>query len=285
MIEMGSRVLVALFAAAAIASSFFTGTASGESVTAASDWVEGFNNKARLIAGAASRNGANDALFAGVEIVMPAGWKTYWRAPGEAGGIPPEFDWSGSENLDAATVLYPAPHRLADKAGDSIGYKDRVVFPVAISVKDASKPVRLNLKAVYGVCKDICIPAEAEIALSVPSGAGASADLDLALVRVPGVPDAAKDPVLVDWRVENRDAKPKLILEVTDAGGAGGDAFVDIADGTFMPLPKKVSEGEGKSTYEIDLTDGVDFAALKGKTVRVTLTGTKGQSEATLKIE
>ncbi len=272
-------------AAAAIASGILTGTASGESIAAASDWVDGFNNKARLIAGVASRNGANDALFAGVEIVMPAGWKTYWRAPGEAGGIPPEFDWSGSENLDAATVLYPAPHRLPDKAGDSIGYKDRVVFPVAVAAKDASKPVRLNLKAVYGVCKDICIPAEADIVLNIPADAGASEDLDLALVKIPGVPDAAKDPVLAAWRVDGRDVKAKLIFEVTDAGGAGGDAFADVADGTFLPLPKKVSEGESSATYEIDLSDGVDFASLKGKTVRVTLTGTKGQSETTIRIE
>src|SRR5207247_8452494 len=61
-------------------------------------------------------------------IAIPGGWKTYWRSPGDAGGVPPEFDWQGSENLAAARVKYPAPHRLHDdKAGDAVGYKDGVI--------------------------------------------------------------------------------------------------------------------------------------------------------------
>ena len=48
-----------------------------------SDWAQGHNSRVRLIAG--------DDL-AGVELQMPAGWKTYWRNPGDAGGVPPSFD-------------------------------------------------------------------------------------------------------------------------------------------------------------------------------------------------
>src|SRR3990170_942893 len=132
----------------------------------ASPWVEGFNNKIRLLAGRASP-ADTDAPYAGVEITMPPEWKTYWRAPGEAGGVPPEFDWNGSENLAAARVLYPAPHRLIDKSGAAIGYKDRVIFPIAITAKDPAQSVKLKLKAAYGVCREICIPAEAELEISI----------------------------------------------------------------------------------------------------------------------
>lgn len=248
-----------------------------------SPWLEGFNNKARLHGGQMVAAG-KPALFAGVEVAMPSGWKTYWRAPGES-GIPPEFDWSGSENLESATVLYPAPHRLIDKGGTNIGYKDRVLFPVSISAKDPAKPVTLKLKAAYGVCKDICIPAEAELALDVPAGAGPSAEIEEAFKLVPGAPDAGKDPLLTAWRIDKDRGKPKLVLEVQDPGGEDGDAFVFVADGTYLPLPKKIAGAAGKSTFEIDLTDGVDLAALKGKTVLVTLTGAKGQSETAIKID
>ncbi|MGZ5914086.1 MAG: protein-disulfide reductase DsbD domain-containing protein, partial [Hyphomicrobium sp.] len=118
----------------------------------ASDWVEGHSSRARLIAG----NG-----MAGVEVEMPEGWKTYWRTPGDAGGVPPSFDWSKSENLAAATVLYPAPKRFSDRAGDTVGYKGTVVFPVRLTAKDPGKPIDLRLSLEYGVCKEICIPAEA----------------------------------------------------------------------------------------------------------------------------
>ena len=107
---------------------------------ASTDWHQGFNNRARLLAGRAVRDG-RQGLYAGVEIEMPNGWDTYWRSPGEAGGVAPEFDWKGSENLESAHVLYPAPRRLRTKAGDVVGYTDRVVFPVSVTPKDAGKPI------------------------------------------------------------------------------------------------------------------------------------------------
>ena len=59
------------------------------------------------------------------------GWKTYWRMPGDA-GIPPQFDWSGSQNVKSVEVLWPAPQRFIDSGGETVGYKDRVVFPLRI---------------------------------------------------------------------------------------------------------------------------------------------------------
>ena len=82
--------------------------------------------------------------------------------------MPPSFDWSKSTNLDSAQVLYPAPKRLTDKAGDT----DRLQGHGAVSRAAQTRrtpPSRstVHLAFDYGVCKDICIPAEAELALTV----------------------------------------------------------------------------------------------------------------------
>jgi len=100
----------------------FSASAAWSSATepASTEWFQGFNNKARLVAGHAVRDGQK-GLYAGVEIEMPSGWDTYWRSPGDAGGVAPEFDWQGSENLDSTHALYPAPQRLHTKAGDVVG--------------------------------------------------------------------------------------------------------------------------------------------------------------------
>lgn len=262
--------------------------------TLATPWVEGFNNKVRLLAGAVPR-GSTNAAMAGVEISMPPGWKTYWLAPGEAGGIPPEFDWTGSENLASAQVLFPAPHRMIDKSGTSIGYKDHVIFPVAIAAKDKAKPVQLKLKVAFGACKDICIPAEAELQLPIPLSVEAAPELVDAVGKVPRVapakgsdagdqPDPARDPDLTSWRIDHPAGKPKLVLDVTDPGGSGGDAFVTGPDGIYLPLPKKISDEAGKSIYEVDLSDGVDLKDLRGKVITATLAGVKGQSAFMIEI-
>lgn len=251
----------------------------------ASDWFSGMDNQARLIAGQASRDGKT-ALYAGVDLSMPGGWKTYWRTPGDAGGVPPDFDWTGSDNLASATVLFPAPHRIHDKAGDVVGYKNAVLFPVLVTPKDASKPVTLKGKVQYGICKDICIPAEAELQLTIPPDVGASAELTAGLERVPGkTARSGIDPTLASWQLSDSAGKPKLVLDVASSDPTTADAFVEGPGGIYVPLPKRAADQSGKAVFEVDLTDGVNIKDLKGKPLTVTMIDAKGQSETTIVLE
>ena len=125
----------------------------------------------RLVAGD-SKNG-DAQLRAGIEIKMQPGWKTYWRYPGDS-GVPPQFDFSGSENLKAAEVLYPAPHLFTDETGQSLGYKERVILPLVVSPQQPGKPVRLRLKIDYAVCEKLCVPAEGRAELTLGPGDSAS---------------------------------------------------------------------------------------------------------------
>jgi len=56
---------------------------------------------ADLVAG---RQGAQGGRTAGLVLDIAPGWKTYWRHPGAA-GVPPQFDWSRSENLRSVQLL------------------------------------------------------------------------------------------------------------------------------------------------------------------------------------
>src|SRR5215470_3248851 len=142
-----------------------TAPAQSQAPAQASAWSELLNARARLIGGAPATPGAKSYL-AGVEIALDEGWKTYWRMPGDA-GVPPNFDWSGSSNVAAVTVLYPAPRRMSEPAADTVGYKHEVLFPVEVVPKDASQPVHLALALEFGVCREICIPAEAKLSLAL----------------------------------------------------------------------------------------------------------------------
>lgn len=120
-----------------------------------SAWNEDVRSAIRLIAGS-SKTG-DTTLRAGIEVKLRPGWKTYWRYPGDS-GVPPHFDFSGSENLKKADVLYPAPHLFTDETGQSLGYKDSVIFPVVLSPQQAGKPVRLRVKVDYAVCENCACP-------------------------------------------------------------------------------------------------------------------------------
>src|SRR5665811_2434845 len=149
----------------------------------ASPWGQDSRSAIRLFAGANSSGAAQ--LRAGIEIKLGPGWKTYWRYPGDS-GVPPRFDFSGSENLKAAKVLYPAPHLFSDEAGNALGYKDSVIFPVQLSPQQPGKPVLLRLKLDYAVCEKLCIPAEGRAELTLNAGDSAQdAALTAAEARVP----------------------------------------------------------------------------------------------------
>ena len=80
----------------------------------ASPWGTGLHAAARLIAGSFIKTDDATILRAGVEIRLDPGWHTYWRDPGNS-GVPPTFDFAGSENIKSVTVLWPAPARFPDR--------------------------------------------------------------------------------------------------------------------------------------------------------------------------
>lgn len=90
-------------------------------------------------------------------LTLSDGWKTYWRAPGDA-GIPPQFKWQGSRNVGDVVISWPAPHVFNQNGMQSIGYYDQLVLPVEITPAKAGQPVRLKGKMEIGICKDVCIP-------------------------------------------------------------------------------------------------------------------------------
>src|SRR5262249_57500771 len=125
------------------------------------------HGSSRLIAGAALNSGNKKIARAGIEIRLDPGWKTYWRYPGDS-GVPPTLDFAGSENVKSVSALWPAPERFADGAGGySIGYHGDVVLPLQIIPNDTAKPPMLHVKLGYAVCGKLCVPAEAQLALTL----------------------------------------------------------------------------------------------------------------------
>lgn len=257
-------------------------SASGANAETASPWVDSHSARVRLIAGrVATADGGR--LAAGVELEMAAGWKTYWRNPGDSGGVPPVFDWSASTNIAGAAVHYPAPLRLKDDAGDSIGYKERVVFPITIAPKDTAKPAMLKLALEFGVCREICVPATASLELALPPSIGTAPDaLAAAFDRVPRAEATLRpnDPVFKGGTVNLDGGKPSLTFEAGFPGGFGGaDAYIEAPDGIYVPLPTPMADQGSVRRFMVELDTGVEPRDLKGKTLVVTLVSDAGSSE------
>jgi DsbC/DsbD-like thiol-disulfide interchange protein len=124
------------------------------------DWAPAAKSEARLVA-------AGGAL-AGFEIRLAPGAITYWRDPGEA-GVPPTFDFAGSDNVAKVEPLFPAPKRIREADGsEAFAYETGVIIPLIVEPRDPAKPVTLTLDAHYAVCEKLCLPARAKLVLTLP---------------------------------------------------------------------------------------------------------------------
>lgn len=119
-----------------------------------------------------------------LRLDLADGWKTYWRAPGDA-GIPPQFDWSGSENVASVRFHWPRPTVFHINGIRTIGYKHHLVLPLEVTPRDPSLPIHLRANIDMGVCSDICVPVSMRIGAELPQGGSDDAAIRAALADQP----------------------------------------------------------------------------------------------------
>ena len=216
-------------------------------------------------------------LRAGLDILLAPGWKTYWRYPGDS-GVPPSFDFSGSRNVNSVTVLWPAPQRMKDGGGQSIGYDRGVIMPLRVMPKDPNRSVILDLKLSYAVCEKLCIPAEAKARLKLVSTESShEAALAAAEARVPKPAElGGKDSLAIrSVRREQGGSRPRVVVEVAAPKDAAIDLFAEGPTPEWaLPLPEPAgSPAPGVRQFAFEL-DGLPAGAKpKGAELTLTLVG------------
>lgn len=154
---------------------------------------------------------------AALHLRLADGWKTYWRAPGDA-GIPPMFSWQGSRNVGDVDIVWPTPVVFDQNGMRSIGYRDEVVLPLRITPRRVGQDIHLSGRIEFGICKDVCIPAELHFAADLDKASGRDPRIAAAMAQAPftqseaGVTDASCElsPVAGGLRVVARVAMPPI---------------------------------------------------------------------------
>ncbi|WP_170332471.1 protein-disulfide reductase DsbD domain-containing protein [Ruegeria arenilitoris] len=218
---------------------------------------------------------AKGTYLGALRLDLKDGWKTYWRAPGDA-GIPPQFDWSGSANIEDISITWPAPHVFDQNGLRSIGYEDQLVLPIEITPRNAKKPVRLRGEMDLGVCKDVCVPGRLDFDHTVDANAGRNPAIAAALAQRPysareaGVAKAAchLTPTADGMQIEAHITMPS----------SGGEEIAVIEPGnpTLWASPPETSRNGNTlvARSEVISASGGPFA-LDRSEVRITVLGAK----------
>ncbi len=136
-------------------------------IALSSEWSIGDSSKVRLISPYSQNN--SKELWIGLEYAMDPGWKTYWKSPGD-GGFPQNISWENSFNIENIEVLWPSPNEFQILGLTSLGYQNKVIFPLKLEISDESQDTFVNLHVNFLICKEICIPGDARVFLEIPAG-------------------------------------------------------------------------------------------------------------------
>lgn len=196
-----------------------------------------------------------------LHLTLAPGWKTYWRSPGDA-GIPPAFDWTGSENLRAVLFHWPRPHVFDLNGMKTVGYHDALVLPLEVVPLDPARPVRLKGTVDLGVCSDICIPAALSFDALLDGAGNPDPLIDAALADRPitagqaglaGI-GCAVDPIRDGLRIT-------ATMDLPPAGGEETVVFESATSGIWVSESAATRQG-GTLIAAADLVppDGAPFA-------------------------
>jgi suppressor for copper-sensitivity B len=143
-------------------------------------WVAADEAEIRLVSAAPSVAPGAASLSLGLEVKLAEGWRIYWRTPG-ASGFPPQLDWSGSANLAAPVLRWPVPVRFTLHGQESYGYTGHVLFPLTARLERPGEAAKLRLALAYLVCREVCIPGEALLALDLGPGPASATEAAAAI--------------------------------------------------------------------------------------------------------
>ncbi len=216
---------------------------------------------------------ADGSHMAGLLIHLAPGWKTYWRAPGEA-GIPPHLSLRDRDGLEGSEIHWPVPEIFESNGMRSIGYRQDVVFPLELQLAEGTGDIRLSGRLEIGVCHDICMPVTLRLRGTLPDGGRPDPRIAAALADRPltaseagaGSVTCALSPISDGLRVE-------ASIPIDRQGGDEMVVFELPESGIWISEAETARQG-GTLTASADIMppDAGPFA-LDRSTLRITVLG------------
>jgi suppressor for copper-sensitivity B len=250
-----------------------SGSATAQTAT---DWQRTKEVDYRLIS-AVTATGELDTVRLGIEFDLKPGWHIYWRSPGDA-GFPPELDTSASSNLAAAEFRWPRPERFLLLDIETIGYGDRVILPLDVTLAEKGKPLDFRARLNFLICDEICIPVDSDIALDIPGGAATPSEFAHDIDRFDGlVPASGSWPGLElngITLVQSTDGKSPARLEVAfndTVALKNPDLLVEATPDYWFGRPDIHQDGT-RTIFSLPATGpGGDIDGLLGQPLTLTL--------------
>jgi thiol:disulfide interchange protein DsbD len=172
-----------------------------------------------------------------LRMTMDDGWHSYWTNPGDS-GQPTSIEWALPTDFSVGDIQWPYPHRIDAGPLTSYGYSDEVLLLTEITPPEdleTGTSVTLDGLAEWLICADICLPAEADVSLTLPVRNDAPAPNAQGREAIAAAKAALPKPVS-NWTVQATRSEGSYALNVTPPSGWTGS----LEGANFYPDEKAV---------------------------------------------
>ncbi|HZV21322.1 MAG TPA: protein-disulfide reductase DsbD domain-containing protein [Hyphomicrobiales bacterium] len=170
-------------------------------------------------------------LTVAVREKIEQGWHTYWVNPGDS-GEPTAIEWVLPGGFTAGPIQWPLPHKIAIGPLANYGYEGEVFLLTDIQLPNeiGESSITLAAKVSYLVCKDICIPEETNVTLTLPVASSATPSQEAQAIE--SVRKTLPVPLSGTASYAVNSAKGALRLTIS----ADQELFQGIAEAHFFPI-------------------------------------------------
>jgi DsbC/DsbD-like thiol-disulfide interchange protein len=169
-------------------------------------------------------------IWVGIRFDLQDGWHTYWVNPGDSGEAP-RIEWELPEGFAAGAIQWPYPERLSAPPFADFGYEHQVLLIAAVQprpgIKD-EKSQRIAARVHYLVCRDVCIPGQKQLELTLPvkSLAVAGSNVQLFEATRRRLPQTAPE----SWKISAASLGDEFVLNLIIGRSGGAPQFFPLEE-------------------------------------------------------
>jgi thiol:disulfide interchange protein DsbD len=205
-----------------------------------------------------SRMASGKPFWVALQISHAPQWHTYWLNPGDSGQAT-EAVWTLPEGFMAGPLLWPVPKRLDAFGLTNYGFEGEIFLLTKITppLKLApSQTVNIIASTSWLVCKEVCVPGEALLGISLETGEKAALDPANKAIfsKARSALIKSGEDVGIRARLSKRSGKLAIQFEGLPVGGVVD--FVPVTESVVDNHASPKVEGKGEAvTVTIPLAE------------------------------
>lgn len=220
-----------------------------------SAWADNEGGRMRLVALAPDAGGK---IRAALQIEPKPGWITYWKEPG-GNGIPPQMTIAAASGVSLDAIAYPVPKHFFNGTVEDIAYDAPVTLPLSLTAAGKG-PVAIDASAFIGICKDICIPFQANFQLKLgPALQSHPQEESILQAADASLPKPPSPDFGVTAHAMSPDRKTLSLTLALPSGGPGegkGAPDIIVTGPSGYAFTKQIGSKRDGAVFKVDISIG-----------------------------